>query len=66
MAHRKPHLPEKTCVACGRPFAWRRKWARDWEEVRHCSDACRDGRRAAALRKAGAARKGVDPGKGRG
>jgi hypothetical protein len=20
---------------------WRRKWARSWDEVRHCSDACR-------------------------
>lgn len=53
MAHRKPHLPEKTCAACGRPFAWRKKWARDWESVRYCSDACREGRHPAA-------RKGVD------
>jgi hypothetical protein len=48
MAHRKPNLPEKTCAACGRPFAWRRKWERVWEEVRFCSDACRDGRYAKA------------------
>ena len=48
MAHRKPHLPEKTCATCGRPFAWRKKWARVWEEVRHCSDACREGRYSAA------------------
>ncbi|MFP1630187.1 DUF2256 domain-containing protein [Zhengella sp. ZM62] len=34
-------LPEKTCAACGRPFAWRRKWARDWDNVRYCSDRCR-------------------------
>ena len=26
MRHRKPNLPEKTCVVCGRPFSWRRKW----------------------------------------
>ncbi|NMJ43501.1 DUF2256 domain-containing protein [Roseomonas sp. JC162] len=51
MVHRKPHLPQKTCAACGRPFAWRRKWARVWDEVRFCSDACRDGRRAAARRR---------------
>ena len=38
---RKAELPVKTCVACGRPFAWRRKWARDWEEVRYCSERCR-------------------------
>ncbi|WP_430398771.1 DUF2256 domain-containing protein [Ferrovibrio sp.] len=39
--HRKPHLPSKLCAACQRPFAWRRKWARDWEQVRYCSDGCR-------------------------
>jgi len=38
---RKPHLPVKTCATCGRPFAWRRKWAKVWEEVRHCSRRCR-------------------------
>ena len=48
MAHRKPHLPEKPCAACGRPFAWRKKWARDWERVLYCSDACREGRHPAA------------------
>ncbi len=44
MAHGKPNLPEKICEACRRPFAWRRKWARDWERVKFCSDACRTGR----------------------
>ena len=48
MAHKKLNLPEKICVACGRPFAWRKKWARDWESVKFCSDACRTGRLAAA------------------
>ncbi|MGP9821348.1 DUF2256 domain-containing protein [Salinarimonas sp. NSM] len=43
---RKADLPTKTCAACGRPFAWRKKWERDWEAVRYCSDRCRaDGRR---------------------
>jgi len=37
----KGDLPQKTCVTCGRPFAWRRKWARDWDQVRFCSDRCR-------------------------
>lgn len=41
MAHKKPSLPEKTCPVCERPFAWRKKWARDWDVVRYCSDACR-------------------------
>lgn len=41
MPHRKPNLPEKTCVVCQRPFAWRKKWEKVWDEVRYCSDACR-------------------------
>lgn len=31
----------KTCVACGRRIEWRKKWERDWEQVRYCSNACR-------------------------
>jgi len=42
---RKGDLPHKICAVCGRPFAWRRKWARDWEAVRTCSKRCRDQRR---------------------
>jgi hypothetical protein len=42
---KKQHLPEKLCVACGRPFAWRKKWERDWQHVKFCSDACRRGQR---------------------
>ena len=38
---RKADLPHKICAACGRPFAWRKKWAKDWEAVRYCSDRCR-------------------------
>jgi hypothetical protein len=49
MTHRKPHLPQKVCVACGRPFAWRRKWRDDWAQVKYCSDACRK-RRAGPAR----------------
>lgn len=39
--HKKPNLPEKPCIQCGRPFAWRKKWERVWDEVRYCSDRCR-------------------------
>ncbi|MFP4240202.1 MAG: DUF2256 domain-containing protein [Rhodosalinus sp.] len=38
---KKGDLPTKPCVTCGRPFAWRSKWAKVWDEVRHCSDRCR-------------------------
>ena len=48
MAHHKPNLPQKLCLPCGRPFTSRRKWAANWDEVRYCSDACRNGRRDAA------------------
>ena len=32
---------ERTCASCGRRIEWRAKWARDWDQVRWCSDACR-------------------------
>ncbi|WP_298963541.1 DUF2256 domain-containing protein [uncultured Roseibium sp.] len=38
---KKGDLPEKLCTACGRPFSWRRKWAKTWESVRYCSERCR-------------------------
>jgi hypothetical protein len=38
----KADLPTKTCVACGRPFAWRKKWRRDWDQVKYCSQRCRE------------------------
>ncbi|MFQ6538105.1 MULTISPECIES: DUF2256 domain-containing protein [Aphanothece] len=33
--------PTKICAFCGRPFQWRRKWTRVWQEVRYCSERCR-------------------------
>lgn len=41
MAQRRSPKPVKTCAACARPFEWRKKWERDWEQVKYCSDACR-------------------------
>ena len=37
----KSHLPTKVCPVCDRPFAWRKKWERDWEKVLYCSKRCR-------------------------
>ncbi|MGS2744168.1 DUF2256 domain-containing protein [Halomonas sp. LS-001] len=51
---RKADLPHKTCLLCQRPFAWRKKWARDWDNVRYCSERCR---RAAKSRAVNAARR---------
>ncbi|MGC9387341.1 MAG: DUF2256 domain-containing protein [Hydrogenovibrio sp.] len=28
-------------MVCGRPFVWRKKWRKDWEQVRYCSERCR-------------------------
>jgi hypothetical protein len=37
----KASLPSKPCAVCGRPMSWRRAWAKNWDEVRYCSEACR-------------------------
>ncbi|HRF81719.1 MAG TPA: DUF2256 domain-containing protein [Flavobacteriales bacterium] len=43
--HRPPAIrPEKVCQHCGRPFQWRKKWERVWNEVKYCSDRCRSNR----------------------
>jgi hypothetical protein len=44
---KKSELPTKACVVCKLPFTWRKKWARDWENVTHCSDRCRKAGKAA-------------------
>tara|TARA_B100000945_G_C20183562_1_gene503493 strand:- start:279 stop:488 length:210 start_codon:yes stop_codon:yes gene_type:complete len=31
----------KTCKKCTRDFQWRKKWAKDWENVIYCSERCR-------------------------
>jgi hypothetical protein len=41
---RKGQLPTKLCASCGRPFEWRKKWERSWDEVRYCSERCRRNR----------------------
>lgn len=38
---KKSELPSKICLACGLPFAWRKKWERDWGQVKYCSERCR-------------------------
>ncbi|MGY8892754.1 MAG: DUF2256 domain-containing protein [Burkholderiales bacterium] len=37
---KKQDLPHKICLHCGLPFSWRKKWERDWEQVRYCSKRC--------------------------
>ena len=35
---------EKVCVRCGRTMQWRAKWAKNWEQVKYCSEQCRRAR----------------------
>jgi hypothetical protein len=37
----KSDLPTKICPVCQRPFSWRKKWERDWDNVIYCSERCR-------------------------
>ncbi|MCS7029391.1 MAG: DUF2256 domain-containing protein [Bacteroidia bacterium] len=37
----KPNLPQKICEHCHRPMVWRKAWAKNWEQVKYCSDKCR-------------------------
>lgn len=45
---KKTDLPSKVCAACGRPFVWRKKWRSVWDEVKYCSDRCRQRRNESA------------------
>ena len=38
----------KTCAACGRTMEWRKSWAKNWDEVKFCSDSCRSRRSASS------------------
>jgi hypothetical protein len=37
----KASLPSKPCTVCGRDMSWRKAWARNWDQVLYCSEACR-------------------------
>ena len=37
----KSFLPSKACAVCGLVMTWRKRWAKNWTEVKYCSDACR-------------------------
>lgn len=42
---KKENLPSKICVVCNRPFTWRKKWERCWDEVTTCSKSCNSKRK---------------------
>ena len=37
----KASLPSKPCLVCGRDMVWRKSWAKNWDDVKYCSNACR-------------------------
>ena len=48
---KKENLPSKICVTCERPFTWRKKWEKCWDEVTTCSKSCNAKRRKEKQRK---------------
>jgi hypothetical protein len=42
VAKTKNGFEPKVCVRCGLEFEWRKKWAKNWTEVKYCSDRCRE------------------------
>ncbi|NNK88962.1 MAG: DUF2256 domain-containing protein [Flavobacteriaceae bacterium] len=38
---KKRDLPSKICPVCNRPFVWRKKWEKNWNNVKYCSEKCR-------------------------
>jgi len=42
---KKENLPSKVCLICQRPFTWRKKWERSWDEITTCSKSCNAKRR---------------------
>ncbi|OUX18729.1 MAG: hypothetical protein CBE17_01380 [Gammaproteobacteria bacterium TMED257] len=45
MRNKKKNLPSKICQACGLRFTWRKKWERDWDDVKYCSKRCSSGKK---------------------
>ena len=45
MAHKKVNLPQKICPVYKKPFTWRKKWEKDWDNVVYCSERCRRGKK---------------------
>jgi hypothetical protein len=41
---KKEFLPQKICAVCKKPFTWRKKWEKVWDEVKYCSERCRSRR----------------------
>jgi hypothetical protein len=38
---KKQNLPENICQKCNLPFTWKKKWEKEWENVKFCSERCK-------------------------
>jgi hypothetical protein len=38
----KQNLASKDCLECGRPFQYRKKWKNCWDNVKYCSQKCKN------------------------
>uniref|UniRef100_UPI004047320D DUF2256 domain-containing protein n=1 Tax=Polynucleobacter sp. TaxID=2029855 RepID=UPI004047320D len=38
----KSFLQTKICLVCKKEMVWRKSWAKNWDEVKYCSDSCRN------------------------
>jgi hypothetical protein len=34
-------VENKVCVTCGRAIEYRKKWAKNWNEIKYCGEKCR-------------------------
>ncbi|MDA2963476.1 MAG: DUF2256 domain-containing protein [Actinomycetota bacterium] len=42
IARSKNGFGPRLCVRCGLEFEWRKNLAKNWNEVKYCSDRCRE------------------------
>jgi hypothetical protein len=48
---KKEFLPQKVCVVCKRPFIWRKKWEKVWDDVKYCSERCGRNKASTSIKK---------------
>lgn len=46
---KKSDLAQKICLVCQKPFSWRKKWEKVWQEVKYCSQKCRNASKRSKL-----------------
>jgi hypothetical protein len=38
----KQNLPTKICTRCGKLFQYRKKWKLIWDQIKYCSNKCKN------------------------